>query len=374
MVIAIDARSLEQPKTGVGRYLSNLIKYWKSDREHRFIFYFKDAIPESDLIKSENFSLKLLKNPLGFSSNLIFQHFLLPYHIKKDKADFFFSPFYIKPIYCPAKSSIVLHDISYEVHPEWFDPRSQFILKKLSKLSAKSSSIIFTISNFSKNEIIEHYNIEPDKIKVVSLAPDESFSKIEDISKINEIKNKYGIKNKYIFCVGSIFTRRHIPEILEAFERIAENSDECQLFLVGKNYTYPFVDMEKIINKVNLGAKRQAILHSDFIQEEDLMILYSACEAVIYLSDYEGFGLPIVEAQFFGKPVVTSRNSSLIEVGQNAVIFVERNTAGEIFEAIKRIAQDSDFKEELIKRGYENIKRFSWKKCANETLEAIKFT
>ncbi|NOQ68001.1 hypothetical protein GQ568_01005, partial [Patescibacteria group bacterium] len=149
MIIAIDARTLEGQKTGVGRYLSGLLKYWRNNKECKFVFYFKDEIPRDDLLNSDNFNLKLLKNPFGFSSNFFFQHFLLPYQLKKDKADFFFSPFYLKPFYCPVRSSIVLHDISYEAHPEWFDLKSQIILKTLSKFSAKTADLIFTVSNYS---------------------------------------------------------------------------------------------------------------------------------------------------------------------------------------------------------------------------------
>ncbi|MCK5491036.1 MAG: hypothetical protein KAI67_04290, partial [Candidatus Pacebacteria bacterium] len=121
MKIAIDARSLESSKTGIGRYLSNLLKYWKNKENTQFVLYFKDEIPDNELINSDNFEKVVLKNPFGFSSNFFFQHFLLPYYLKKDKIDFFFSPFYLKPIFCPVRSSIVLHDISYEAHPEWFN-------------------------------------------------------------------------------------------------------------------------------------------------------------------------------------------------------------------------------------------------------------
>ena len=201
MKIAIDARSLESSKTGVGRYLSNLLKFWKTEKNVQFVLYFKDEISNDELINSDNFESVLLKNPLGFSSNFFFQHFLLPFRFKKDKVDFFFSPFYLKPIYCPVKSSIVLHDISYEAHSEWFDFKSQVILKTLSKISAKTTDKIFTVSNYSKDEIVKFYNIDPNKITVTHLAPDNSFSKIDDIEKIKNLKEKYGL-DKFVLCIG----------------------------------------------------------------------------------------------------------------------------------------------------------------------------
>ena len=410
MNIAIDARSLERAKTGVGRYLSNLLEYWKDNNKHRFTLYFKDNLPDISLLKGNNFTKKLLKNPFGFSSNFFFQHFLLPYHLKRDKVDFFFSPFYLKSFYCPVKSSVVLHDISYEAYPEWFNYKNRFILKTLSKLSAKSADAIFTVSNYSKNEIIKYYNINPDKITITHLAPDEGFTKIDDLEKIEAVKKKYHIDNKFIpsrrslstedcdkktrnplqssaerlqrgegeeipskfiFCVGSIFNRRHIPEIIAAFEKIAGEYGDYQLLIIGRNHTHPFIDIKSKIKTANENLDREAIGYFDFVSEDELLALYSSCEINIYLSDYEGFGLPVIEAQFFGKPVITSYNSSLVEVGNNSVEFVENNTTEEIYKSLIKIISDESYKEDLIRRGEENIKRFDWGKCAGETMEEV---
>lgn len=370
MIIAIDARSLEDNKTGVCRYLTGLLKYWKNNKEHKFVLYFKDEIPDYDLLNSDNFESKSLKNLFGFSGNFFFQHFLLPYQLKKDKADFFFSPFYLKPFYCPVKSSIVLHDISYEAHPEWFDLKSQIILKTLSKFSAKTADKIFTVSNYSKDEIIKFYNINSDKITVTHLAPDDNFTKIDDAAKIKNLKEKYGL-NKFILCVGSIFNRRHISEIIEAFEKIARKRKNYQLLIIGKNHTHPFVDIDSKIKTANDNFGRNAIIHLDFVDEEELLVFYGLCEIGVYLSDYEGFGLPALEAQFFGKPVITSHNSSLIEVGGDSVEFVKENTADEIYNSLEKIISDEDCRLDLIKRGNENLKRFSWKRCAEETLNKV---
>ncbi len=371
MNIAIDARSLEGAKTGVGRYLSNLLRYWKNNKEHKFTLYFKDNLPDDDLLKSGNFTKKLLNNPFGFSSNFFFQHFLLPYHLKRDKVDFFFSPFYLKPFYCPVKSSVVLHDISYEAHPEWFNYKNRFILKTLSKFSAKSADAIFTVSDYSKSEIIKYYNINSDKITVTHLAPDESFRRIDDLEKLESVEEKYGISNKFILCIGSMFNRRHIPEIIEAFERVAGKSSDYQLLIIGKNHTHPFIDIKSKIKTANENLGREAIIQFDFVDEDELFALYSFCEINIYLSNYEGFGLPVIEAQFFGKPVITSHNSSLIEVGDDTVEFVKNNTVEEIYKSLEKVISDENYRKDLIKRGEENIKRFSWEKCAGETIEKV---
>jgi glycosyltransferase involved in cell wall biosynthesis len=372
MNIAIDSRSLERP-SGVGRYLSNLLKYWRTDKEHKFVLYFKDKIPKGDLVKSDNFEKKILRNPFGFSSNFFFQHFLLPYNLKKDKADFFFSPFYLKPFYCPTRSSIVLHDISYEVHPEWFDFKSQFILRLLSKFSAETADKIFTVSNFSKNEIVRHYKIDSDKITVTYPAPDKDFVKVGDLNRIKAVKDKYGLGDRFILSVGSIFNRRHIPEIIEAFAKVLREYPGYQLLIIGKNCTHPFLDIDGEIKNASGELGKNAVRRLDFVEEEELQALYSSCEFAVYLSDYEGFGLPVVEAQFFGKPVITSYSSSLIEVGGNSVEFVGKNTVEEIYESFRKLISNIGYRENLVRLGEKNIKRFSWERCTRDTLEHITY-
>ncbi len=371
MKIAIDARSLESSKTGVGRYLSNLLRFWKKEKDVKFVLYFKDEIPNDELIDSENFKKVLLRNPLGFSSNFFFQHFLLPYYLKKDKIDFFFSPFYLKPIYCPVRSSIALHDISYEAHPEWFDSRSQFVLRSLSKYSSRKAEKIFTVSDYSKNEIIKYYNTDSEKITVTPLGYDCSFTRVVDENKIKSLKEKYKIKKKFIFCVGTIFSRRHIPEIVEAFEMVVNKNNAYQLVIVGKNVTHPFIDIDQRIKAVNQKFGEKKIIHLDFISEEELLIFYSSCDFVVYLSDYEGFGLPVIEAQFFGKAVITSYNTSLVGVGGDSVEFVKENTTKEVLKSMEKVIFDEDYKNELVKKGNKNLKKFSWEKCAKETLNEL---
>ncbi|MDD3006121.1 MAG: glycosyltransferase family 1 protein [Candidatus Pacebacteria bacterium] len=370
MKIAIDARSLEGDKTGVGRYLENILKVWKGREDCSFILYFKDEIPKRDFLSGKNFELKRLENPLFRSSNFFFQHFLLPYSLKKDKADFFFSPFYLRPFICPVRSAITLHDISYEAHPEWFDKKSQFILKMLSKMSARKADVIFTVSDYSKGEIMKYYGTAADKIVVTPLAPDGSFYFEEDTQKNEITKNKYGL-SKFILCVGTMFTRRHTEEIIEAFEKYSADNDGYQLCLVGKNKTFPTVDIEKMIDGVNVRFKEKKIVHIDSVSEGELMTLYSCCYAVIYLSDYEGFGLPVVEVQFFRKPVITSRNTSLIEVGGESVEFVSKNEIEDILRGLKKVLNDQIYYNYLVAKGEDNIRRFGWKSCADRTLSAI---
>lgn len=369
MRIAIDARSLEGNKTGVGRYLENMLRVWSKEKNIKFVLYFQKDIPDRDFLHSENFESRVIGNFFGFYSNLLFQHFLLPIYLKKDEINFFFSPFYLRPFFCPVKSAISLHDISYEAYPEWFDGKSQFILRFLSKISARKANFIFTVSEFSKKEIVRLYGTNFQKIIVSHLAPDSEFNKNVNSLSAEIIKQKYGL-GKFVLCLGTIFTRRHVVELVEAFERFCEDNKGYQLLIVGKNRTYPFVDIEEKIKQINssLGVK---IIHLDFLEEDELKAIYEASEAVVYLSDYEGFGLPVIEAQYFDKPVITSYNTSLIEVGGDSVEFIKDNGVTSIIKGLKNVLGSEKRREELIAKGRENLQRFDWQRSADTVLVNI---
>lgn len=380
MLIGIDAHNLEGKRTGAGRYLFNLLKEWdktlSAKRESpsvKFILYFKDEIPQ-DMPKSDLFEYKLLK----VRSNAKFTHWDLPRAAAKDKADILFCPAYVAPLCYKGKIALALHDISYEVRSEefnWPSLADRVLLKWASRQSAKKASVIFTPSEFSRQEVIKYYGTAPEKIVTVLLAADESFfenldSPAHGADAIEAVKKKYGLKDKFIFYVGSIFTRRHLPEVIAAFERLTEEG-EYQLLLGGKDYTAG-KSADELVQKINAKLGYEAVLRVDFIGDDELKLLYSACAFFIWLSDYEGFGLPPLEAMAQGAPVITTDGSSLKEVAGEAALLIKDNTdIGEIHRAMHKITRDNILCEELIARGREQARKFSWEKCAEKTLKEL---
>jgi len=360
MRIGIDAHSLEGKRTGVGRVLINLLEQWNNfSNDTEFILYFKEKIPELNL--SDKFEKKLLNS----KSNALFMHFSLPRVAKKDKVDILFCPEYISPIFYKGKTVLVLHDIIYQAHPEMYNWPSiwdRILLKTFSKISAKKADLIIVPSEFTKNEVIRHYKVNEDKVFKIFLDVDSNFKKIENEEEIIKIKGKYKIKDKFIFYIGSIFKRRHLPETIEAFEKISDKLANYQFLIVGGNYT----NIPE--NKLN----QKNIIYQEYLSEEDLVVLYNAADLTIYLSDYEGFGLPPLESIACGTPVVISKKASLPEVIGEAGIYVKNNSdINEISEAIYKGLTDSDLRNNLIKKGSEQIKKFSWEKSAKQILDIL---
>lgn len=374
MIIGIDAHNLEQMRGGAAfRYLANLLRCWKKEKNHTFILYFKDFIPGINQIESGNFIKKLLKSHL--KSNTFFVHFLLPKAARKDRVDILFCPYYVAPLFYRDKFFVAIHDIYYEVDPKHFSWPSvwdKILLKIISRCSAKRAAKIITISEFSKNEIIKYYKISSEKIIVTYLAADNKFTQINaDKKQIGaDLKRKYNIKNKFILYIGAIFNRRHIPELISAFEKISDKLPDYELVIVGQNQTNPHIDINALADDAN--RKRKIIKIISDLPENDIADIYRGASLTVYLSDYEGFGLPVIESMACGTPVVTTNKASLPEVGAGAAIYVQNpSDIDEIAGSIYKILTDENLCQELIKRGLENVKRFSWEECAKETLRAM---
>ena len=354
MKIGIDCHNLETLRTGAARYLMNLLKYW-ANKNHEFILYFKNKIP-ADIPDSDNFQKKILKT----SSNALFVHYSLCWTATKDKVDILFCPAYVAPIFYKGKITLVLHDIIYEARPDLYNWPSIFdriLLKKVSKISAKKAKVIFTCSQFSKKEILKYYKVDPKKVYVVPLAADESLRIIPETFSV--LKKKYGIKDKFILYVGAVIKRRFILETIKAFVKVADKLPNYQFLIGGKNYT-------------DQKIKDRGIIHIDYIDENDLPLLYNAADLFIWLSSYEGFGLPPLEAMACGTPVITTKMGSLPEaVGDSAIFVKNPEDIEEISKAIYTGLTDKNLQEELIKKGLEQAKKFSWQKTAEGTLRVL---
>lgn len=385
MIIGIDARALEGARTGVGRYLINILKKWSDASGHRFILYFKNGIPD-DAVFGNNFEAKILPSLFGIKSNFIFQHFLLPRFARKDKIDVLFSPSYILPWGWKGKSIVTIHDVSYEVYPEKIPFLDRFFLKTASRHSAKTASRILTVSDFSKSEIVKYYNIDPEKIIAIHLATDDSFNssytssrchpeRSETERRISGLPNLFsghGIRGNYILSVGSIFNRRHIPETIKAFSCIADKLKNLKLLIVGKNHTSPFIDIDDMVESANKRIGREAIYRLNYVDEKNLQELYQKAQLMVYLSDYEGFGLPPLESIACGTPVLVSNIPVEKEIMGDAAIFVDNNQdAEEICRKTIEFFEREDLRSDLIKKGLERTRLFSWDKCARQTLEVI---
>lgn len=378
MLIAIDARALEGHRTGVGRVLFNVLREWSGGelsqnlrgKNIKILLYFKNEIPSD--IEVLPFEKKILR-PILKDSNFLFQHLLLPLALRRDRPDVFWGPAYLLPCWGIGRlrSVVMTHDVSFTAHPEWESPASKFFLGFFARRSALRADRVITVSQFSKEEIKRLWKIGDDKIAVSYPAPDPVFRPFSEEEK-QAIRGKYNLKDRFVIFVGSFFTRRRIPELMAGFESARRDLNaDWQLALIGQNHTRPFADIKKLAREANVRMGEEAIKIIEELIPIDLPVLYSASGTAVYISDYEGFGLPVLEAMSSGTPVITSKKSSLPEAGGQAAYYLKENTPEEISAALKQFFSDDSMRRELAVLGQNYARGFSWGKTADIILKNL---
>lgn len=375
MKIGINGRYLGPNKTGVGRYLYNLLKVWSSNQHgHEFIVYYSNEQlqPEDRALAERGHSVifRHLSRPFRTNSFHLWYNFSLPRTIISDGIDFFFSPdYFLPPLRKSIHRSLTVHDVSYLSHPEWFPFMYRIYGQLYSKRPARTADIVFTVSQFSKQEILKNIEIPEQRVVVTSEAADTTFRS----SGVQGALSNFGFKKAYFLFVGKIFNRRHVDAALHAFTRyLASSRDTTTQFVIrGNNETRPRIDILGIAKKINADFNRDAVIFPGYISDEELVTLYQQATGFFYLSSYEGFGLPVLEALACGVPTVTVRGSSITEVAGEAGIYVEPTDIEGLKYIMNRLITDPAWVTSVRNRSIQQAQRFSWQKTATETLLAI---
>lgn len=288
----------------------------------------------------------------------------------RPKIDILFSPSHYAPLFSLTKSVIYLMDMSFErFGTEYFTNYDINQLKKWTPLSVKHAKKVLTISEFSKNEIVKLYQVDPNKIEVVYPAFDKDVfhGKVPN-TKIIATKKKYGITGSYFFYWGTLQPRKNINRLIEAFAQI--NQPRLKLVISGKKgWLYDQI----LLHAEKLGVADRVIF-TGFAPNEDLPALIKGSRAFVLPSLYEGFGMPPVEAQAVGAPVVVSKVSSLPEVvGESGIYIEDPLSVKDIKQSLEKVLTLSKVeRSKLIKQGRENAKRFDWDSSAKKILDILK--
>lgn len=240
--------------------------------------------------------------------------------------------------------------------------------KFLQKKALKRIAAVITDSQYSKKSIVKHLGISENKIFSIPLAPVGYFHKIDDKKRLEKIKTKYNLPAKFVLFTGNVNWNKNLLNISEA----ALNA-KIDLVLIGKsfeernNLDHPEMkSFKQFLKKFSSNPKIRIL---GFIENEDLVAITNLAEILLLPSFAEGFGLPILDAQICGTPVITSNISSMPEVAGRGALLVNPDSIEDISRAILRILNNHEIREELIKEGYKNVNRFSWEKTAKETVK-----
>jgi glycosyltransferase involved in cell wall biosynthesis len=335
--IAIDARELHGHATGVGTYLSTILNEW-------------DTLPAAaahDVI--------LCAPDAG--GGTWWEQRVLPGLVRDAKADVLFSPGYTTPLFPGVPAVVAIHDVSFAAHPEWFGRREGLRRRTLTRLSARRAARVLTISEFSKREIVAHLGITPDKIEVVYPAVFPS-----DVGRTGQ-----GSRHTILFT-GSLFNRRHIPELVDGFARLARTIPDARLDIVGENRTIPRIDLAALVAASGAGDR---IALRSYVPASELPALYARARAFVFLSEYEGFGLTPLEALTAGVPIVVLDTPVAREVYGAAALYVQRPDPALIEAALRRVLTDDAERTRILNAGRDTVARYPARRCAERVLDTL---
>lgn len=393
MLIGMDGNEANvEKRVGVGEYSFELLKQFKEyqissfdfaqDKNIKFQIYLKDK-PREDLPEE---SARWKYRIVGPSK--LWTQIGLPFdlYFHKQRPDVFFTPSHYAPRFSPIPTVISIMDLSYIHFPDLFKKSDLYQLKNWTAYSVKKAKKIFTISKSSKNDIIKVYRVSEDKVVVTypGIKVKSQMLKIKSaIQNSKLLKERYNIEGKYILFVGTLQPRKNIVRLIEAFGRIHPRSaPQTQHHLGGGRMDSPEVNSLIIVGKKGwmyediLKAPKKfgiedRVRFLDFVSDEDLALFYKNALCFVLCSLYEGFGLPVLEAMKYGCPVITSNVSSLPEAGGDAAIYVDPENVDDIASKMKLLMTNEKLRKEMIKKGYKQIKKFSWEKTARETLKTL---
>jgi len=381
--IGIDYTAAVRQGAGIGRYTRELVRALaKLDGDNDYVLFAAVGGQRlTDTAWPPNFQVRSV--PLSDRALAILWHRLrLPLWVElvTGRVDIFHSPDFVLPPVrraCPehsrrARTMLTVHDLSFMRYPDCTDANLRAYLNEVVPRSVHRADLVLADSQSTKDDLVELLGVESDRIEVVYPGVEERFRPIEDQAHLEEVRKRCHLPPRFILGLGTLQPRKNFTTLIEAFATLRP-CDPATLRLViagGKGWLY-----EEIFAAVERMGLEEKVIFSGFVADEDLPALYNLADLFVFPSLYEGFGLPPLEAMSCGTPVITSNASSLPEVVGEAGLMVKATDVEGLAEAMQRVLEDDALREEMMARGLEQARKFTWEKAAAKLLslyEALK--
>lgn len=372
MRIAVDARIFDEGRqSGVEQYAENILHgIFSLDQKNEYVL-FSNAFKShgQDRVQKlvapfKNVSLHTLHLP----NKILNTSFVVTGHPKLNTlaggCDVFFSPnIKFGTVSKKTRHVVTFHDLSFELYPEFYSLKKRWWHKIVNpRKIASDASHVIAVSESTAHDLQEYYHIPKEKITVIHSGAPKLVEEEPDALK------KWGIGSDFILFFATLEPRKNMQAVLQAYEATrAEHKETFQLVFAGATGW-----LEKEIKKTWKNSKfAQDIVFTGPVSEKEKTTLFKHAHALLYVSLYEGFGFPPLEAMQAGTPVITSNSSSLPEVVGNAALMVDPHNARDIACAIHEVVTKEELRNMLRNRGFEQVKKFTWKEAAEKTLQVL---
>ena len=361
MKVCIESQTLNHHKrSGLMTYTEGLVNGMfcnDKDNDYKLVYYSltrkSEQMPGPD---GGNFAKAVVKVPDRpfWGRRYVLDDVMLPAYLKKAKVNVFHRPSgYTLPTIKGIFTVLTIHDLRTLTmgDEKWKQNINDY------KKTISAVDLIVVVSQCTKDDLIEHFGIDENKVKVVYLAADERYKPV-DSSTVEAAREKFGLNEPYLLSVGSV-PRKNIEGIIRSYAKTKAKKD----FTLVLNCRYNRDEYNALIDNLGISGRVKFL---DNVSDEDIVSLYTGTHSFVFPSLYEGFGLPILEAMHCGAPVITSTISACPEVAANAAALVNPENVEQISEAIDQVCHNETFRQDLIAKGFERAKMFSWDKFAQE--------
>lgn len=365
MRIAIDASTISTqggPRTYVLGLINALLRI---DTANEYVVFYNDPVHLGRFPLASEVVLQG-KNPLA---RLWREHVLIPLACLRERIDLLHCPKSAIPYFSPCPVVVTLHDLIPLKHPKTEKFAAQLYWRLQIPIAARRSAFIITDSEHARKEILEDFGCLPEKVKAIMLGFDPLMIKPRAAADGDSVRRKYGLPSEYLLYVGTIQPRKNLDTLIQAFYRLKQGgSFDHKLVIVGrKGWLY-----DQLFTRIKELGLDSEIIFTGFVPDEELPYIYDSAKLFLYLSLFEGFGLPPLEAMACGVPVITSNTTSLPEVVGNAGITVSPTDVDAVVLAMQQVLTDPLLAEKMRESGRSRAQLFSWETAAHETLAVYK--
>jgi len=388
MRIGIDARFYGPVGKGLGRYtqevVDNIMKITSADSGAGFNFVIFLSPENFDEFVCENDKVKKICLTMRWYSWQ--EQLIMPWYIWREKLDLIHFPHFNVPVLTPCKFVVTIHDLILTHFPTLRATTLNPLIYRLKNLAyrlvifcaIRRSKKIITVSEFTKQDLITQFKVAADKIHVTYEGV-ANLAKGRDslfVAKLDnqETLHQYHIEHNFLLYVGNAYPHKNLETLLRVFAKLLPLKPDLRLVLIGKeDYFYQRVhDHARALNLWQKENVNSPVVFPGYVSDAQLEILYAEASAYIFPSLYEGFGLPPLEAMAKGCPVISSNRTSLPEILGPAALYFNPDDEADMLSAVLKIFDDKELRDSMISRGLEQVKKYSWWECANQTLQVYK--
>jgi len=369
MRIGINLLPIRKKLTGVGVYAYNIIaELVKKDKNNKYLLFVNRE--NRDVFSFDKDNIQTIEFPISAENvfqRIFWEQFLFPFYLKKHQVDLLFSPSVVMPVFSSCKNVVCIHDLTpFHIKRKFNSLRTNYV-KIMTKVSARRADKILTVSYNSKIELQKFCNIPLEKISITYNSINGKILS-PDLQLWEKFKKEKCIPERYILYVGTLEPGKNIINLVRAFKQVKYSDQLDHKLVIAGGKGWLFNDIFKEIRKLKIVND---VIFPDYVPESILGLLYQNAAVSVLPSLYEGFGIPALEAMYFGTPVIVSKVSSLPEVVGDAGKLVNPNDTDEIAEAIKEVILNKSLSDKMIKRGIEQSKKFSWRRSAEIALKVF---